>query len=167
MAIKNIRHDKAPYKFHPCQAASRQNHTTCGRSGAGNWQVVDIYLPASHRRSIPEFAALRTAHLQQLAMHMNDVAVACAFMQIVDVLRHQQKAIAKRFFKLRLTPDAPHWVVFPAVEAADGGIIKCLHQPRITGESFPAWPISSTRCSSQRPSAETYEYQTLQKFLHL
>ncbi len=43
----------APYKFHPPRHSP--NHTTCVRSGAGKLAAVIIYLPASHRRSIPEF----------------------------------------------------------------------------------------------------------------
>ena len=28
-------------------------------------------------------------------MHMNHIGITCAFMQVVDILRHQQKAIAE------------------------------------------------------------------------
>lgn len=77
------------------------------RAADGLWEehrVEDVATPEGFARNpglVQTFYNARRQQLQQLAMHMNDVAIARAFMQIVDVLRHQQKAIAKRFFKLR------------------------------------------------------------------
>ena len=44
---------------------------------------------------VENLTTLRTANFQQFPMHMNDIGITCAFMQVVDILRHQQKAIAE------------------------------------------------------------------------
>lgn len=67
-----------------------------------------------------------------------------------------------------LTPDAPHWVVFPAVEAADGGHYKMSAPAPDYGRILPALPrLQPDALPKGHPPRETYEYQTLQKFLHL
>lgn len=46
-------------------------------------------------RPVEHLPALRTAYFQQFPMHMNHIGIARAFMQVIDILRHQQKVIAR------------------------------------------------------------------------
>ena len=53
------------------------------------------------RELVKDLAAVRTAHFQQLAVHMQHVTVTRTLVQIIDILRHQHKIIAERLFQTR------------------------------------------------------------------
>ena len=69
-------------------------------------------------------------------MHMDNPAVTRALVQIIDVLRHQQKTIAKRLFQLRQRQMRGIRRDFRALQLAAAGVIKRLHQRRVAGKTF-------------------------------
>ncbi len=67
---------------------------------------------------------------------MDDVPVTGPFMQVIDILRHQQKTIAQRLLQLcqrqmrRIRGNL--WLE----KLATAGVVKRLHEFRIAGKAF-------------------------------
>ena len=75
-------------------------------------------------------------HLEQFAVHVNDVVVSGSFMKIVDVLRHQQKTIPQRLLQLCQRQVRRVWRNLRLLKLATTGVVKRLNQRRIAGETF-------------------------------
>ncbi len=71
-------------------------YRTRGRKGAGNWQQWHSIFWGNVSGPVDNLTTLRTTNFQQFPMHMNHIGITCAFMQVVYILRHQQKAIAEQ-----------------------------------------------------------------------
>lgn len=100
-------------------------------------------------------AALLTANLQQFAMHVQRVAAAGAFMQIVYILGHQQKAVIGPIVKLvfqarqrsvcRIGPDIVRQ------QQAAAGIVEVMHHHGLAAKPSGV-ATSSIRWFSHKPS---------------
>lgn len=69
-------------------------------------------------------------------MHMNHIGITCAFMQVVDILRHQQKAIAEGVLQFSQRKMRGVRLNFWLLQLSTTGVIKRLHQFRIAIETF-------------------------------
>ena len=85
---------------------------------------------------VEDLATLRTTYFQQFPMHMNDIGITCAFMQIVDILRHQQKAIAESILQFSQRKMRGVRLNFWLLQLSTTGVIKRLHQFRIAIKTF-------------------------------
>ena len=85
---------------------------------------------------VENLTTLRTTNFQQFPMHMNDIGITCAFMQVVDILRHQQKAIAEGVLQFSQRKMRGVRLNFWLLQLSTTGVIKRLHQFRIAIETF-------------------------------
>ncbi len=75
------------------------NHTTCGRKEPELAAMAFIFW-GNVSGPVENLTTLRTTNFQQFPMHMNHIGITCAFMQVVYILRHQQKAIAESILQI-------------------------------------------------------------------
>lgn len=92
--------------------------------------IVDVIHPV---QNLPAGGA---AHFQQLTVHMNDIAVPCPLMQVVDVLRHQQEVIPQRRFQLCQRQMGGVWLNVRLLKLATTRIVEGLNGVRIPCEAF-------------------------------
>lgn len=67
---------------------------------------------------------------------MDDVPVTGSLMQVVDILRHQQKTIAQRLFQLRQRQMRGIRRDVRLLKLTTAGVVKRLHKIRIAGKAF-------------------------------
>ena len=75
-------------------------------------------------------------HLEQFAVHVNDVVVSGPFVKIVDVLRDQQKTIPQRFLQLCQRQVRRIRRNLRLLKLATAGVVERLYQRRVAGETF-------------------------------
>ncbi|CSR92176.1 Uncharacterised protein [Shigella sonnei] len=85
---------------------------------------------------VENLTTLRTTNFQQFPMHMNDIGITCAFMQVVYILRYQQKAIAEGVLQFSQRKMRGVRLNFWLLQLSTTGVIKRLHQFRIAIETF-------------------------------
>ena len=73
-----------------------QSRTQSGRELAAGAAIVWLHI----FRPVQHLTTAFTAHFQQFTVHMQHALTACAFMQIVDVLRQQQEVVAQHLLQL-------------------------------------------------------------------
>ncbi len=132
--------------IHPQRHLAKPDHVRT-RGGARNWQQWHLSSRRDVSSPLQYLSAPRTAHLQQLAVHMNHPTISRAFVRVINVLGNQHKSIAQRRFQPR-QPVCRIRRYLRALRAAGDGRYKT---PASAGsraaKATPASP-SSTRCSS-------------------
>ncbi len=98
--------------------AQRRRKLTAGAAIVGG----KIAAPINH------LSAVGAARLQQLAVHMQHATVARALVQVVDILRHQQKVIAQHLLQLGQRLVRGVGLDLAGLQRATARVIKTLHQ---------------------------------------